>query len=69
MPQPNYTDKRIKHIFKLLHDQFIYLTHAEMKSFTGSYWHHLEKNFADCLQDSSRLLAQTESSDCGRTPR
>jgi len=50
MPQPNYTDKCIKHIFKVLHDQYIMISHQEMKSLPGSYWHHLEKNFATACQ-------------------
>jgi hypothetical protein len=50
MPQPNYADKCIKHIFKVLHDQFVNISHSEMKSFTGSCWFHLEKNFAKASQ-------------------
>ena len=46
MPQPNYTDKCIKHIFKVFHDQFVHIQHSEMKVFPGSYWFHLAKNFA-----------------------
>jgi hypothetical protein len=46
IPQPNYTDKCIKHIFKVLHDQCVYITHFDMKNFSSSYWFHLEKNFA-----------------------
>jgi hypothetical protein len=46
MPQPNYTDKCIKHIFKVLHDQCVYITHFDMNNFSGSCWFHLEMNFA-----------------------
>jgi hypothetical protein len=35
---------------KVLHDQFVHISHSEMKSFTGSYWFHLEKNFAKASQ-------------------
>jgi hypothetical protein len=37
-------------MFKVLRDQFVHISHSEMKSFIGSHWFHSEKNFAKASQ-------------------